>query len=79
LKGCPAFGTAFQAIKKVPFLMGGTDRLKSCGISGRRSERGSVFRRSALEKLTIPPYMPPESIENGAGVRSLSKPLSEVY
>ncbi len=37
-----------QAIKKVPFLMGGADPLKSCGISGRGSERGSVFSRYAL-------------------------------
>ena len=37
-----------QAIKKVPFLMGRADPLKSFGISGRGSERGSVFSRYAL-------------------------------
>jgi len=37
-----------QAIKKVPFLMGGADPLKFCGIFGRGSGRGSVFSRYAL-------------------------------
>ncbi len=37
-----------QAIKKEPFLMGRADPLKSCGISGRGSDRGSVFSRYAL-------------------------------
>ena len=43
--GCKRY--AAQAIKKVPFLMGRADPLKSFGISGRGSERGSVFSRYA--------------------------------
>ena len=42
------YGIHTQAIKKVPFLMGRADPLKSCGISRRGSERGSVFSRYAL-------------------------------
>ena len=37
-----------QDIKKVPFLMGRADPLKSFGISGRGSERGSVNSCYAL-------------------------------
>ena len=37
-----------QAIKKEPFLMGRADPLKSFGISGRGSDRGSVNSCYAL-------------------------------
>ena len=45
--GCKRYAAA-QTIKKVPFLMGRADPLKSCGISGRGSERGSVNSCYAL-------------------------------